>query len=876
MGSGKQDEQPSDLLLKCLNSGRVDVLCSLLSQMKNKPDYHDNVDVLCCDEGTLLHRAVGLDSTDFVSALLSNGANPCVQNESGKTAYQMCKSDTVRNAFVQEALRAITNGRLCQLISSGVSVDSVDSQQSRNTLLNWAADFSTADIVRTLCEGGANVNFPNAKGETPLVTAVRRGNEQSVRQLLASGADPAMKTNKVFSRFSDGITFVREALFSYTFLLTSLSIGMLLILFRLLPNISVDKMFCATFFFVVLAIVTFSTERYTDGKPEVWSDLLWPQPKLIRIDSTSKGFSFPKDNRLKIYFCNASKGCPLRMMQAIQISAPFLSSVNLDLDYRGHKTADHGNSSLDGKITCGIFADGRPSGAYVLTIDCRGIEIIASDYCGVRFMAHNSCLIVISVSYCSGDISKPCLRFRVLLICHRLCGFISFYLDGTIPCITVRDCPDRPFRAVFQDFSGCRILNTETLLQLATRLSYCKANFLFVNFEVRTTDRYQLPYTNRDLFHMMQVCEELFITLVPSLDTQSNYIEPNTARDIIEQFLDDFPLSKTAHFGANLSSILIANRNVLAAVQRRVPRIFLSSHVDEKNAFLLSSVPSYVTLCIEGCFPFEVDRLLSPRVSIVLKFSTGDDGYLCAAPDSTAKKALLASRLSEKCNVLGTMVCDLSTGCEAMPHSLSYMSLLSTLGVAWNGTCDMKKFSFLQPAIAAHHILMDGDMAALFEQAATLGRVEHELTKVACGTWRPIFPNSPTSEGGEAGFGQNKKGSISVFVEMILNPEALNLERLTPVIFKKARIELRRSLMALDAARKTLPYNFELALVLAEIKLVTELMVLTSRLGQALCIHGMKSIQAKGREEGLHYSPGRVGVAHLPLTMRTDFANRLV
>uniref|UniRef100_A0A158P7Q3 Eukaryotic translation initiation factor 3 subunit K n=1 Tax=Angiostrongylus cantonensis TaxID=6313 RepID=A0A158P7Q3_ANGCA len=877
MGSGKQDEQPSDLLLKCLNSGRVDVLCSLLSQMKNKPDYHDNVDVLCCDEGTLLHRAVELDSADFVSALLSNGANPCVQNESGKTAYQMCKSDIVRNAFVQEALRAITssnNGRLCQLISSGVSVDSIDSLQSRNTLLNWAADFSTADIVRfelskticrTLCEGGANVNLPNAKGETPLVTAVRRGNEQSVRQLLASGADPAVKTNKVsvvFQTFTDGITFHLPELCDELSQRSRWNMtGRLLLL---------AKFFQPNFSAIVLAIVTFSTERYTDGKPEVWSDLLWPQPKQIRIDSTSTGFSFPKDNRfvygnawifkpsgncimdifcrLKIYFCDASKGCPLRMMQAIQISAPLLSSVNLDLDYRGHKvlcsfmTADHDNSSLDGKITCGIFADGRPSGAYVLTIDCRGVEIIASDYCGVRYAFATLVQII---------------RLRKFASRHTL-GVVSSNVNES----TIR--------------SNGRV---PSLLQLATRLSYCKANFLFVNFEVRTTDRYQLPYTNRDLFHMMQVCEELFITLVPSLDTQSNYIEANTARDIIERFLDDFPLSKTAHFGANLSSILIANRNVLAAVQRRVPRIFLSSHVDERNAFLLSSVPSYVTLCIEGCFPFEVDRLLSPRVSIVLKFSTGDDGYLCAAPDSTAKKALLASRLSEKCNVLGTMVCDLSTGCEAMPPSLSYMSLLSTLGVAWNGTCDMKKFSFLQPAIAAHHILMDGDMTALFEQAATLGRVEHELTKVACGTWRPTFSNSPTSEGGEArisGFGQNVKGAISVFVEMILNPEALNLERLTPVIFKKARIELRRSLMALDAARKTLPYNFELALVLAEIKLVTELMVLTSRLGQALCIHGMKSIQAKGREEGFHYSPGRVGVAHLPLTMRTDFANSLL
>ncbi|PIO61599.1 ankyrin repeat protein, partial [Teladorsagia circumcincta] len=94
------------------------------------------------------------------------------------------------------------NGRLCQLISSGVSVDSIDSKQSRNTLLNWASDFSTVDIVRTLCDGGANVNLPNAKGETPLFTAVRRGDEQIVRQLLASGADPSKKTDKGDDAFS--------------------------------------------------------------------------------------------------------------------------------------------------------------------------------------------------------------------------------------------------------------------------------------------------------------------------------------------------------------------------------------------------------------------------------------------------------------------------------------------------------------------------------------------------------------------------------------------------------------------------------------------------------------------------------------------------
>ncbi|KAK6041491.1 ankyrin repeat protein [Cooperia oncophora] len=749
---------------------------------------------------------------------------------------------------------------------------------------------------RTLCDGGANVNIPNAKGETPLYTAVRRGDEQIVRQLLAAGADPSKKTDKGDDAFS--IATAKGGA-----LLPLLSMDKLARTVRRthsVESVDYDRASITSSEAISSQLFVDKAEKYPEGKPESWTDLIWPQPKLIRVNAASKGFPFPKDNRLKIYFCDASSGCPRRMMQAIQISVPLLSNVGLELDYRGHKTADHDNSPLDGKVTCGIYADGRPSGSYSLTIDPHGVEIVGSDYCGVRYAFATFVQVVrlqkfalrrtnengspsASGGFANGWIQPSDsatgghgLGSGDMNSLHdiELPGLMK---NEAIPCLTVRDQPDRPFRAIFQDFSGCRILNTETLLQLATRLSYCKANFLFVNFEVRTTDRYQLPYTNRDLFHMMQVCEELFVTLVPSLDTQSNYIDPSAAREIIEHFLDDFPLSKTAHFGPNLASILIANKNVLAAIQRRVPKIFLSSQVDEKNSTLLSSVPSYVTLCIEGGFPFEAERLLSPRVSVVLKFSTGDDGYLCAAPDSTAKKALLAARLGEKCNVLGTMVCDLSTGCEAMPPSLSYMSLMASLGVAWNGSCDMKKFAFLQPAIAAHHLLMDGDMTALFEQVATLGRVEHELTKFSCGIWRPPTSNAAASEDGEtSAFTQSKKMPISVFVEMILNPENLNLERLTPVIFKKARIELRRSLMALDAARKTLPYNFELALVLAEIKLVTELMVLTSRLGQALCMHRTKPPQGKNRDEVFHYSPGRVGVAHLPLTVRTDLANRLV
>ena len=38
--------------------------------------------------------------------------------------------------------------RVCQLIWSGLPIDSVDTKESQNTLLNWAADFSTPQVVQ--------------------------------------------------------------------------------------------------------------------------------------------------------------------------------------------------------------------------------------------------------------------------------------------------------------------------------------------------------------------------------------------------------------------------------------------------------------------------------------------------------------------------------------------------------------------------------------------------------------------------------------------------------------------------------------------------------------------------------------------------------
>lgn len=56
---------------------------------------------------------------------------------------------------------------------------------------------SSCFCFRTLCDSGANIDLPNAKGETPLLTAVKRGDEGIARHLLSCGANPAVKSSKV-------------------------------------------------------------------------------------------------------------------------------------------------------------------------------------------------------------------------------------------------------------------------------------------------------------------------------------------------------------------------------------------------------------------------------------------------------------------------------------------------------------------------------------------------------------------------------------------------------------------------------------------------------------------------------------------------------
>jgi len=127
---------------------------------------------------------------DAVRALLLAGADPGLKNSSGETPIQMA-GPQICQTFSDELLRAVAGsdiGRVQQLLDSGLGTDCLDSEQTANTTLHWAASFSSRAMVELLVGRGAELDRTNSEGCTALHDAVGRGDEEVVVALLEAGA----------------------------------------------------------------------------------------------------------------------------------------------------------------------------------------------------------------------------------------------------------------------------------------------------------------------------------------------------------------------------------------------------------------------------------------------------------------------------------------------------------------------------------------------------------------------------------------------------------------------------------------------------------------------------------------------------------------
>lgn len=77
---------------------------------------------------------------------------------------------------------------LLKLVRGGIAVDSADG--SKNSLLMLACYYGHAATARMLIEQGANVEWRNVRGQTPLGGVAFKGHDDVAAVLLEHGADP--------------------------------------------------------------------------------------------------------------------------------------------------------------------------------------------------------------------------------------------------------------------------------------------------------------------------------------------------------------------------------------------------------------------------------------------------------------------------------------------------------------------------------------------------------------------------------------------------------------------------------------------------------------------------------------------------------------
>ena len=156
--------------------------------------------------------AIRNDNAGIVTGLLQRGFDPNTRDEQGQPGLTMAmqerslKAATAllshpgieidalnragESALMLAALKGETAGARL-LLERGARVD-----QPGWSALHYAAAGEEPQLVQLLLEKGADVNAASPNASTPLMLAAQYGGEESVKYLLAAGADPKRRNQR--------------------------------------------------------------------------------------------------------------------------------------------------------------------------------------------------------------------------------------------------------------------------------------------------------------------------------------------------------------------------------------------------------------------------------------------------------------------------------------------------------------------------------------------------------------------------------------------------------------------------------------------------------------------------------------------------------
>lgn len=131
-----------------------------------------------------LSRAVYSEELDDVLELLTRGADPNEEEESGETPLFISVADGTT-----EIARA--------LINFGARADARN-KKGENALFRADED-TPAELVELLLEHGASIDIENEEGETPLFAAIMNGSTEVIKMLVRLGSDVNVKNKDGFT-----------------------------------------------------------------------------------------------------------------------------------------------------------------------------------------------------------------------------------------------------------------------------------------------------------------------------------------------------------------------------------------------------------------------------------------------------------------------------------------------------------------------------------------------------------------------------------------------------------------------------------------------------------------------------------------------------
>lgn len=873
----------SDILNKlkaAVDLDRTDVICAMTSELlKSKNDADILKQVFCATnaelEGdTLLHYAVKLGKQDNVRALLAAGADPCVPNANNKLPLYDAPI-ALHPVFNEKLLQATAKsnlGRVSQMLAAGVDVNLIDSHETKNTPLHWAACYGNRDVVQCLCSHGAVVNVYNASGMTPLHEAIQRGDKGVMEELLSFGADPnltvsvgefvgqnaidlagdkedllqALKAprSQMLSNgdyFEKGLQSVPGSKANLMHFGSMLSVGGDAI--ENDDKSTLPKLQSPTF--RKLATIDhniLSTSQKTVVKAEKLK-MLWPKPQSI-VQGGGKPFVV-KDVISVLIVASPGLVCPSDVAELWNVRRPRFEilGVNLSLDLMTSLSDREGPH-----VICHVNSHLCPGyGTYKLTIAPKQMKIV----CGtLESLGH---------------------------AIATLLQLMSLYKDEReihIPTLLIDDWPELPYRGILFDFSQGRIPNIPFLENILDTLSTLKVNqvHLYCRFQSKTPPQWQFCFSRREVLHLVDFCRRRQLSLLPVLEVgpKVQFEELPQLHCAFSDFLVCFSHVEFVSCGPRLSSFLLntAQEDLLdmSDVAKYIPlgrdqMLQLCAYpIHNLSTSLMQQLPPHVVFNefgVEADHDFNTFCTSLAEMGIHFFVCPGTAAWnsLAGCPEAALGNIYGAIKAACSQGGLGAVVCDWTGKCHLTHQSFAWPGFLIGAGLAWNTDCSWDFLLRHLPDLLSQYIYHD-HLGVLGETIVELGRAETFAIRRSRNQAGNDTHNLPEQQG-------------SVLFRLLTYPDGVPLEHLSTDALQLVSRHIKKCQMALDKSPKDRADN---AAVITELQLTMELMSLACKIGKSLVLAGRKP----GSQASAGFSVVNFGINNLTATTRTDLANRLL